>query len=95
MTTQRYYPQYSVNEDLYDDVFEESSEESGKPRIIEIDEVDSGQPVDAPQSPVVSEGAHNIPQATYVVLSSFDIIELTVTPAAVGVLTDVVQVCIH
>ena len=62
-------------------------EESISSTFAELDEVDAAVVCPSPQPP-------KVPQATYVVLSSFDIIQLTVTRSALDVLTDVVKVCI-
>ena len=62
-------------------------EESISSSFAELDEVDAGMVCLPPQPP-------KVPQATYVVLSSFDIIQLTVTRSALDVLADVVKVSI-
>ena len=53
-----------------------------------VDEVDNC----APRSRVLSVNSDIIPQATYIVLSSDDIMQLTVTRPAVDVLTDISEV---
>ena len=61
-------------------------EEGQTPMV--IDEVDNC----APRSRVLSVSSDIIPQATYIILSSDDIMQLTVTRPAVDVLTDISEV---
>ena len=62
-------------------------------RKVVIDEADD---YSVPRSPLLSEcrtdGSDNIPQATYIVLSSHDLMQLTVTRSAVDVLADISMV---
>lgn len=57
-------------------------------KITMTDEID----VCVPGSRVLSESSDVIPQATYIVLSSDDVMQLTVTRSALDVLTDISEV---
>ena len=58
-------------------------------KIAMTDDVDDGC---VPGSRVLSESSDVIPQATYIVLSSEDVMQLTVTRSALDVLTDISEV---
>ena len=63
-------------------------------KAVEIDEIDAFSP--SPPSPVSSDSKidqlDEIPRATYIVLNSYDIMQLTVTRSAVDVISDVIKV---